>query len=81
MIYGNSLPLRDGDLACYGFPAVENYRRAAALVDKILKGSSPADLPVELPTRYQITINLKTARALGITIPPVVLLRAHEVIE
>jgi putative tryptophan/tyrosine transport system substrate-binding protein len=65
----------------YGADQSESYTRAASIIDKILKGKKPADIPVEQPTKFELLINLKTAKALGLTIPPVVMMRAEQVIK
>jgi putative ABC transport system substrate-binding protein len=80
-IYPRGDYVESGGLMSYGPDQTEPYKRAAVMVDKILKGAKPADLPVEQPTKFELMINLKTAKTLGLTIPPVVMMRAEKVIK
>jgi putative ABC transport system substrate-binding protein len=80
-VYSLSYFARDGGLFSYGPDVVDNFRRAATYVDRILRGEKPGDLPVQLPTKFEMVVNLKTAKALGRAVPPSILLRADEVIE
>jgi putative tryptophan/tyrosine transport system substrate-binding protein len=80
-IYANSLFARAGGLLSYGPDQSDIYRRAAPYVDRILRGTKPADLPVQLPTKFEMALNVKTAKSLGLTVPQSILVRADEVIE
>ena len=80
-LYSLSAFARDGGLLSYGADPVHDFRRAATYVDRILRGAKPTELPVQLPTKYEMAVNRKTATALGLAIPPSILLRADEVIE
>jgi len=81
LIFGNRDGAEAGGLASYGIDQAENYLRAAAYVDKILKGTPAGDLPIEFPTKIELVVNLRTAKTLGLSVPPILLDRANEVIE
>ena len=80
-VYGLSGFARDGGLLSYGTDQVDTSRRAASYVDRVLRGEKPGDLPVQFPTKFEMVVNLKTAKALGLAVPPSILVRADEQIE
>jgi putative ABC transport system substrate-binding protein len=80
-VYSNRLFVTDGGLLSYSPDRIDQFRRAAGYVDRLLKGEKSSDLPVHAPTKYELVINLKTAKALGLSVPPSLLARADEVIE
>ena len=80
-VYSGRPAVRDGGLLSYGPDLVDNWRRTASYVDHIPRGEKPGDLPVQFPTKFEMVVNLKTAKAIGLMVPPSILLRADELIE
>jgi putative ABC transport system substrate-binding protein len=80
-VYWQPVFARDGGLLSYGVDQIDTFRRAATYVDRILRGERPGDLPVQFPVKYEIAVNLKTAKALGLTVPETLLATADEVIQ
>jgi putative ABC transport system substrate-binding protein len=80
-VYNQSAFARDGGLLSYGVDQVDTWRRAASYVDRILRGEKPGDLPVQFPTKFEMVVNRRTAKALGLEVPLSILVRADEVIE
>ena len=80
-VYAGSQLVREGGLLSYGADPIDIFRRAATYVDRILRGAKPAELPVQFPTKFEMVLNRKTAKALGLAVPPSIMLRATEVIE
>ena len=80
-IHSERVFVKNGGLVYYGTDRADLYRRAASYVDRVLRGEKPGDLPYQQPTKYELVVNLKTAKALGLTVPPSLLARADEVIE
>jgi putative ABC transport system substrate-binding protein len=80
-VYSSSVTARDGGLLSYGVDTVDIFRRPASYVNRILRGAKPGNLPVQFPTKFEMVVNRKTAKALGLAIPPSIMLRADEAIE
>jgi putative ABC transport system substrate-binding protein len=80
-VYQQSVFVREGGLLSYGTDLIDTFRRAASYVDRILRGEKPGDLPVQFPPKFEMVVNRKTATALGLAVPPSIMLRANEVIE
>ena len=80
-VYGVPMAAREGGLLSYGPNRADILRRSAAYIDRILRGATPSELPIQLPTQFEMVLNLKTARALGLSVPPLIQLSANELIE